>query len=80
LDGIHADDPVKAIIDYARRHQITQIVLGSSARGRWQEFLGGGSIVRKVSKLAADAGIDVHIIARRISNGALDNVHDEGDG
>jgi two-component system, OmpR family, sensor histidine kinase KdpD len=77
---VHADDPVKAIIDYARRHQITHIVLGSSARGRWQEFMGGGSIVRKVSKQAAEAGIDVHIIARRDSSPTLESGHDEGDG
>ncbi len=76
---VHADDPVKAIIEYARRHQITQIVLGSSGRGRWQEFMGGGSIVRRVSKLAAEAGIDVHIIARRDSNVAMESVHDERD-
>jgi two-component system, OmpR family, sensor histidine kinase KdpD len=78
---VHGDDPVKAIIEYARRHQITQIVLGSSARGRWQELMGGGSIVRKVSKQAADAGIDVHIIARRDASIAMDATHDgEGDG
>jgi two-component system sensor histidine kinase KdpD len=77
---VHADDPVKAIIDYARRHQITQIVLGSSARSRWRELMGGGSIVRKVSRLAAEAGIDVHIIARRDSNMALESAHEEGDG
>ena len=33
-------------------HQITQIVVGSSQRSRWQELIGGGSIVRKVSRLA----------------------------
>ncbi|HUJ65263.1 MAG TPA: universal stress protein [Acidimicrobiales bacterium] len=78
---VHGDDPVRAIIEYARRHQITQIVLGSSARGRWQELMGGGSIVRKVSKQAADAGIDVHIIARRDANVAMEANHDgAGDG
>jgi len=78
---VQGDDPVKAIIEYARRHQITQIVLGSSARGRWQELMGGGSIVRKVSKQAADAGIDVHIIARRDANLAMEADHDgAGDG
>jgi two-component system sensor histidine kinase KdpD len=64
-DEIQADDPARAIIDYARQHQITQIVVGSSSRSRWQELKGGGSIVRKISRLAATAGIDMHIIARR---------------
>ena len=62
---IQADDPAAAVIDYARQHQITQIVVGSSNRTRWQELKGGGSIVRKISRLAGSAGIDVHIIARR---------------
>jgi two-component system sensor histidine kinase KdpD len=60
-----ADDPAQALFDFARSHQITQIVVGSSGRSRWQELKSGGSIVRKISQLAAPAGIDVHIIARR---------------
>jgi two-component system sensor histidine kinase KdpD len=62
---IRADDPAQALFEFARDHQITQIVVGSSGRSRWQEWKGGGSIVRKISRLAAPAGIDVHIIARR---------------
>ncbi len=62
---VQGDDPAQAIIDFARAKQITQIVVGSSSRSRWQELKGGGSIVRKISRLAAAAGIDVHIIARR---------------
>jgi two-component system sensor histidine kinase KdpD len=62
---IQADDPAQAIVDYAKSHQITQIVIGSSQRGRLRELIGGGSTVRKVSRSAAEAGIDVHIIARR---------------
>ena len=65
---IQADDPARAIIDFARDHQITQIVVGSSSRSRWQELKGGGSIVRKISRLAGAAGIDVHIIARRTAS------------
>jgi two-component system sensor histidine kinase KdpD len=62
---IQADDPAQAVVDYAKSHQITQIVIGSSQRGRLRELMGGGSTVRKVSRSAAEAGIDVHIIARR---------------
>jgi two-component system, OmpR family, sensor histidine kinase KdpD len=62
---IQAEDPAQALIEFARTHQITQIVVGSSARSRWQELKSGGSIVRRISILAAAAGIDVHIIARR---------------
>jgi two-component system, OmpR family, sensor histidine kinase KdpD len=66
-----ADDPAQTIIDFARAHQITQIVVGSSGRSRWQELKSGGSIVRKISQLAAPAGIDVHIIARRDPRSAM---------
>jgi two-component system sensor histidine kinase KdpD len=62
---VRAEDAAQALFDFAHTHQITQIVVGSSARSRWQEFKSGGSIVRKISQLAAPAGIDVHIIARR---------------
>jgi two-component system sensor histidine kinase KdpD len=67
---VRADDPAQALIDFARTHQITQIVVGSSGRSRWQELKSGGSIVRKISQLAAPAGIDIHIIARREPNSA----------
>jgi two-component system sensor histidine kinase KdpD len=62
---VRADDPAQALIDFARSRQITQIVLGSSSRSRRQELLGGGSFVRKITRLAGQAAIDVHIIARR---------------
>ncbi len=62
---LESDDPAKTIVEFARSHQITQIVIGSSQRGRLQELMGGGSVVRKVSRMAAEAGIDLHIIARR---------------
>jgi two-component system, OmpR family, sensor histidine kinase KdpD len=58
-------DPAVAITDFARDNQITQIVLGSSQRSRWQELTGGGPIVRRVTRRAGDLGIDVHVIARR---------------
>jgi two-component system, OmpR family, sensor histidine kinase KdpD len=60
-----AGRPADALMEFARGEQITQIVLGSSQRSRWQELVGGGSIVRRISRLAGAAGIDVHMIARR---------------
>lgn len=58
-----AEDPATALIEFAHQAQITQIVLGASDRNRWQEFVSGGSIVQRISRLAARAGIDVHIVA-----------------
>ncbi|HLI45278.1 MAG TPA: hypothetical protein VKU92_12530 [Acidimicrobiales bacterium] len=62
---VEATDPVEALVEFARRHQITQVVIGASQRSRWRELAGGGSIVQRMSRRAAGAGIDLHIIARR---------------
>jgi two-component system sensor histidine kinase KdpD len=62
---INADDTVEALIDFARHQQITQMVIGSSQRSRWQQMAGGGSIVKRVTRRATGAEVDVHIIARR---------------
>jgi two-component system sensor histidine kinase KdpD len=61
---IHSD-PAQAITEFAREHQVTQIVIGSSHKNRWQELTGAGPIVRRVIRRAGDLGIDVHVIARR---------------
>jgi len=62
---LQEEDPAHAIAGFARDHQITQIVIGSSQRSRWQELMGGGSIVRRILREAGAVGIDVHVIARR---------------
>jgi two-component system sensor histidine kinase KdpD len=62
---LDAGDPVSALIEFATNEHITEIVVGSSQRSRWRELIGGGSAVTRVSRLAARAGIDVHIVARR---------------
>jgi two-component system sensor histidine kinase KdpD len=63
---LHEDDVSHALMEFARRSQITQIVLGASRRSRWRELLSGGSIVWKVQRLAAVESVDVHIIARQV--------------
>ena len=60
---LHDDDLVGALIEFARGMHVTQIVVGASQRGRWQELISGGSVVQRVSRQAARAGIDVHIVA-----------------
>ena len=59
------DDPARAIAAFAQEHQITQIVIGSSQRSRWQQLTGGGSNVARVIREAGALGIDVHVIALR---------------
>jgi two-component system, OmpR family, sensor histidine kinase KdpD len=62
---IDGDDPARAIAGFAQEHQITQIVIGSSQRSRWQQLTGGGSNVARVLREAGPLGIDVHVIALR---------------
>jgi two-component system sensor histidine kinase KdpD len=62
---LHDDDPARAIAGFARSHQVTQIVIGSSQRSRWQQLMGGGSNVQRVIREAGTLGIDVHVIALR---------------
>ena len=59
-----APDPASALIESARTERITMIVIGASQHGRWAEIF-AGSTARRVSRLAARAGIDVHIVAPR---------------
>ena len=68
---IHDDDPVRSVIAFARQHQITQIVIGSSRRSRWQQLTGGGSNVGRIIREAGAFGIDVHVIARREAPGTV---------
>ena len=52
-----------ALAEYARAHQVTQIIIGHSGRTRWQEFL-QGSIVTQLVQLVR--GIDVLIVANSV--------------
>jgi two-component system sensor histidine kinase KdpD len=61
---IEDDDPAKAVVSFAREHQITQIVIGSIQHS-WWHIPGGGPIFRQVVHEAGASGIDVHLIARR---------------
>ena len=61
---LNQEEPARALVDFAREHQVTQIVLGSSRRSRWEE-LTKGSVVQRVLRFAADCDVDVHVIARR---------------
>ena len=60
---LHDEDLIGALIEFARGKQVTQIVVGASQRSRWQELISGGPTIQRVSRLAAKAGIDVHIVA-----------------
>ena len=60
---LDAGNMAGALVEYAKHQQVSQIVVGSGQRTRWPELIAGGSTVGSVSRLAARAGIDVHILA-----------------
>ena len=57
---IVGDDIGKALIEFARAENATQIVLGASRRSRWAE-LTHGSVINRV--IRASGPIDVHVIS-----------------
>ncbi len=59
-------DVAKALADYAAAHQVTQIVIGHSARSRVQAFF-QGSIINDLIRLVR--GIDVLVVANDIYTG-----------
>jgi two-component system, OmpR family, sensor histidine kinase KdpD len=59
---ITSNDVAAALVDLARSENATQIVLGASARSRWQELL-SGSVINTVVR--SSGPIDVHVISRR---------------
>ncbi|MFT3852911.1 MAG: DUF4118 domain-containing protein [Ilumatobacteraceae bacterium] len=54
------DDPVAALVEFARTSNATQLVLGVSRRSRWHELV-HGSFVARLARRATT--FDVHVIA-----------------
>jgi two-component system, OmpR family, sensor histidine kinase KdpD len=57
---IVGDDTGKALVEFARAENATQLVLGASRRSRWAE-LTRGSVINRV--IRASGPIDVHVIS-----------------
>jgi len=64
---IVGSDIAQALTDFARAENCTQLVIGASARPRWRELLGGGSVVQRVVRRSG--GIDVHVISHEPTEG-----------
>jgi two-component system, OmpR family, sensor histidine kinase KdpD len=60
---IDEGDPARAIVGFARQHEVTQIAIGPVHRNWWHKAV-GGPIVRRVIEEAGACGIDVLIMAR----------------
>ncbi|MHB8263964.1 MAG: universal stress protein [Acidimicrobiales bacterium] len=63
-NDLHGDNPAMIMVEFAKENQITQIVMGSTSRGRLEEMR-RGSIIRSLLKEAGNNDIDIHIIARK---------------
>jgi two-component system sensor histidine kinase KdpD len=55
---LESDDPISAIVDFARQKRITQIFTGNSSHSTWRDRLFGDPVLRLIR---AAAGIDVRI-------------------
>ncbi len=55
---LESDDPISAIVEFARQKRITQIFIGHSAHNRWRDRLFGDPVLRLIR---AAEGIDVRV-------------------
>jgi two-component system sensor histidine kinase KdpD len=62
FDVIDSESPVEAVLGYAYRQSVTQIVVGESLRSRWRELM-RGSFVSRLIRSASN--LDVHVMRRR---------------
>ncbi|HEX9935332.1 MAG TPA: universal stress protein, partial [bacterium] len=57
---VHASDTVEGLLHAAGQHNITQIVVGKSARGHLVEWLRGGSLVDRLIRRSGN--IDIYVV------------------
>lgn len=58
---VSSRDIAKTLVQVAKEHQVTQIVLGQPARSWWEEIL-RGSIVNRLLRLST--ALDIHLVPR----------------
>jgi two-component system, OmpR family, sensor histidine kinase KdpD len=54
-------DIARTLVELAREHQVTQLVLGQPERSRWEELL-RGSIINRLLRLSTD--MDIYLVPR----------------
>ncbi|WP_346097763.1 sensor histidine kinase, partial [Streptomyces olivaceiscleroticus] len=68
--SVVGEDVPIALVEFARAENATQLVLGTSRRGRWERFLTGRGTGETVTALSGD--IDVHMVTHeRAGQGVL---------
>jgi len=63
VDVVDAEDPVEAIVEYARSHGVTQIFVGHSMKNDWRTRLWGTPVSRLIR---AAEGMDVRIFPHKV--------------
>ncbi|HYK84330.1 MAG TPA: universal stress protein [Ktedonobacteraceae bacterium] len=58
---VKSHDIARTLVEIAREHQVTQLVLGQPARSHWEELI-RGSIINRVLRL--NIAIDIHLVPR----------------
>jgi two-component system sensor histidine kinase KdpD len=61
FDVIDSESPVEAVLGYAYRQSVTQIVVGESQRSRWKELMQGSFVTRLIR---AASNLDIHVMRR----------------
>jgi two-component system sensor histidine kinase KdpD len=61
FDVLDSETPVDAVLAYAYRQSVTQIVVGESQRSRWKELTQGSFVTRLIR---AATSLDIHVMRR----------------
>jgi len=56
---LHAADPAEALLDFARSHQVSDLVIGRSHQAWWRRLL-GRSVPQRLLDEASD--LDIHVV------------------
>jgi two-component system sensor histidine kinase KdpD len=62
FDVLESESAVEAVLGYAYRQFVTQVVVGESLRSRWRELTQGSFVSRLIR---AANHLDIHVVARR---------------
>jgi two-component system sensor histidine kinase KdpD len=57
---LESDDPAAAILDFARTHRVSDLLVGRTEQPRWRRLLGGSVLQRIVD---GSAGLDLHVVS-----------------
>jgi two-component system sensor histidine kinase KdpD len=57
---LKSDDPASAILEFARSHRVSDLIVGRTAQPRWRQLLRRSVLQRLVEE---SAGMDVHVVS-----------------